>query len=348
MSGFTTVQPFPETRMADHEDSPLDWKPLLAALEAPGTIVLTSHVSPDGDALGSEAGLALWLTRRGRRVRVLNADPVPDRYDFLGEMFPLETIGATADTGDPAAVVVLDVSRWDRLGAAGEALAKSTAPRLCIDHHPGGADFDTRAAVIAPDRAATGELLFEMMDAAGDPPRGNEAAALYVAILTDTGSFRYANTSPRTHRIAARLIESGVDPSVLYDLVYSRSSVARHRLFGEALLVLETPHPALVTTEVTRAAMDRVGATTADTEGLSEYLRATRGCRAAAVFTEAAPGRIKVSLRSRGTLDVNAVARRFGGGGHVNAAGIPAEGTLADVRTRVTAALVEALAATPE
>jgi phosphoesterase RecJ-like protein len=341
----------PRTNGSPENLRPLDWTPLLGLLEPARTIAITSHVNPDGDALGSELGLARWLRRRGKEVRIVNSDPVPERYDFLDPDGLVETFDPVrhADLGTGTdLLVVVDVSRWDRIGPVGSVFGGDGGRRACIDHHPGAVDFPTAADVVAPDRAATGELIVELVAAAGDVPDRAMAEALYVAIMTDTGSFRHASTTPHTHRVAAELLATGIDPSELYDLTWSRNSETRMRVIGEAYRTFERRADGrLVVAAFDASRLRELNATPADAEGLAEMLRGVQDCRASAVFIETAPGEVKVSLRSRGAVDVNAVARRFGGGGHVNAAGIPARGTLPAVRAEVTAALEEALAAAP-
>lgn len=331
--------------------SAIHWQPILDALDAAKSIVITSHINPDGDALGSEIGLARWLDTRGRRARIVNADPVPDRYDFLDRTGRVETfdpVRHAALAAETDLLVVVDVSRWDRIGRVGEVFDQSAMPRLCIDHHPGAPDFAALASVVAPSYAATGELIVELMAAAGDKPDRATAEALYVAIMTDTGSFRHASTTPRTHRIAADLLATGIDPSELFDLTWNRNSEVRMRVIGEAYRTFERrANGKLVVAAFSAASLHQLNATPADAEGLAEMLRSVVGCLVSAVFTESAPGEVKVSLRSRGKLDVNAVARLFGGGGHVNAAGIPAVGNLDEVRAQVVAALESSLAAAP-
>ncbi|MDZ4804208.1 MAG: bifunctional oligoribonuclease/PAP phosphatase NrnA [Candidatus Eisenbacteria bacterium] len=341
----------PDPAWTTRDDTLVDWQPILDGLDAARSIVITSHVNPDGDALGSELGLARWLDTRGHAARIVNADPVPDRYDFLDRNGRVETLDPTRHAtlvAETDLLVVVDVSRWDRIGRVGEYFDNTPTPRLCIDHHPGAVDFPTLAAVVAPSFAATGELIVELMAAVGDRPDRTTAEALYVAIMTDTGSFRHASTTPRTHRIAAELLATGIDPSELYDLTWNRNSETRMRVIGEAYRTFKLhASGALVVASLSAESLRALHAKPADTEGLAELLRGVAGCRASAVFTEMAPGEVKVSLRSRGAVDVNAVARQFGGGGHVNAAGIPATGSLNEVRDAVVAALESSLAALP-
>src|SRR5512140_182143 len=188
----------------------LNWTPILELLESPGPCIITTHINPDGDAIGSELGLARWLAaRRGgaenRAVTIINSDPVPPRYEFLDTGGRCELYDAARHDQlirSAATAVIVDVARADRLGDVAGPLLASGARRIVIDHHPPNDAIPGATLVIDPAAAATGELLFGMMEQAGRPIDDEAARALYVAIMTDTGSFRYSNTTPRTHRIA--------------------------------------------------------------------------------------------------------------------------------------------------
>lgn len=324
------------------------WTPVLDVLDTPGPIVVTAHINPDGDALGSELALAAWLEARGRDVRIVNADAAGPRYAFLDPAGRCETYDPArhdACLAGAAVAVILDVCRWDRLGAVGEALARGRARRVCIDHHVAEAPVPVEAQLIDTTAAATGELIYDLVTGTGGTIDAGMALALYVALMTDTGSFRYANTTPRTHAIAGELLRHPIDTAAVYDTIYGQSSGPRLRVMGEALQALDVRgEGAVVLLTVTAAALARLGATPADTEGLAELGRTLEGCRAAASFVEQADGRIKVSLRSRGTLDVARVAGPLGGGGHAGAAGILLPGPLPEARERVAEALVRAAA----
>lgn len=328
-----------------------DWTEILRRLAGARRVLIASHVNPDGDSIGSQLALAWWLAGRGVETHIVNADPAPPRCAHLDPTGRIETY-------DPARharlaeevdlVVVLDVSRIDRLGPVADLVRASAAPRLCIDHHPGEADFETAAARIDPTAAATAELLFEMLESAGTPLTPGLAVPLWFGLMTDTGSFRHGNTTPRSLRIAAALLESGLDTAGLYDQAYGRSSEARLRLMGEILSrYRRTAGGAGIVVALPVDTLRKLEAGPADTEGFADLLRGADGCRVAAVFTEVEPGQIKVSLRSRGGLDVNAIARLFGGGGHVNAAGIPATGDLDSVVCQVSRVIEEACRVTP-
>jgi phosphoesterase RecJ-like protein len=197
---------------------------------------------------------------------------------------------------------------------------------------------------VDPQASATGELIFQLAVANGWPLTQPAARALYVAILTDTGAFRFSNTRPAVLRTAAALLETGLDPEQIYLDVYANASEGRARLLAETLqtLVVE-PERGLAWVTVPPGALERLGATADDLDGIVEVPRSISGIRMALLFREIAAGRVKVSLRSVGAVDVAAFSRPFGGGGHTKASGLSMEGSLADVQRRVLGAAREYL-----
>jgi phosphoesterase RecJ-like protein len=302
---------------------------------------LTTHVNPDGDGLGSEAGLAHLLKGRGVNVVITNPTPTPPRFDFLFEDLPgVDKTGeAVKELRRADRIVVLDIADLGRLGMLGETVRTRGVPVACIDHHVGAGMLPDGPRYLDPDAAATGELVFELAVANGWPVDQAAARGLYVAILTDTGGFRFSNTRPRTLRVAAELLETGVDPEEIYLEVYARAPEGRPRLFAEALqtLVVEPDH-GLAWVTVPPGAIERLGVSSDDLDGVVEFPRSIEGVRMALLFREVSQGRIKVSLRSIGPVDVAAFAKRFGGGGHTKAAGLALTGSLAEVQATVLAA----------
>src|SRR3954451_23275676 len=212
-------------------------------------------------------------------------------------------------------------------------------PVAFVDHHISSGVLPAGPRYVDPDAAATGELIFEIARANDWPLTQAVARALYVALLTDTGGFRFSNTRPRTLRVAAELLEVGVDPEEIYPEVYARAPEGRPRLFAEALqtLVVE-PEYGLAWVTVPPGAIERLGVSSDDLEGVVEFPRSIEGVRMALLFREVSQGRIKVSLRSVGDVDVAAFAKPFGGGGHTKAAGLALHGSLAEVQATVLAA----------
>ena len=228
---------------------------------------------------------------------------------------------------------MLDIADLGRLGMLAETVRTRGVPVSCIDHHVGVGVLPDGPRYVDPDAAATGELVFELAIANGWQVDQSVARGLYVAILTDTGGFRFSNTRPRTLRVAAELLETGVDPEEIYLEVYARAPEGRPRLFAEALqtLVVEPDH-GLAWVTVPPGAIERLGVSSDDLDGVVEFPRSIEGVRMALLFREVSQGRVKVSLRSVGAVDVAAFAKRFGGGGHTKAAGVALLGSLAEVQ----------------
>jgi phosphoesterase RecJ-like protein len=205
-----------------------------------------------------------------------------------------------------------------------------------VDHHVSTGLLPPGPRYVDPTAAATGELIFELAKANGWEVTLAAARALYVAILTDTGGFRFSNTRPRTLRVAADLLETGVDPEQIYLEVYARAPEGRPRLLAEALqtLVVERDY-GLAWVTVPPGAIERHGVSSDDLDGVVEFPRSIEGVRMALLFREIAQGRVKVSLRSVGDVDVAAFAKAYGGGGHTKAAGLSLTGSLAEVQATV-------------
>ncbi|MFH1765627.1 MAG: bifunctional oligoribonuclease/PAP phosphatase NrnA [Gemmatimonadota bacterium] len=315
---------------------------VLKTLNGAQCILLTTHINADGDGAGSEVALAAWLRSQGKEVWIINPTPYPDSLGFL-----LPEKGWTLDPGSSDArniadradlAVILDTGEWPRIGSVMGLVQK--LPTVVIDHHPPGPDPIPGVSFRAPEACATGELVFDILMAAEGPWPPEAIQGLYVALLSDTGSFRFSNTSPDTHRIAAFLLDRGADPEELYRLVYGNVSLRRLRLLQAALGELEMdPEGDLAWITVPPESFEELGATADDIEGLVDYPRAIKGVEVGLLFRETARGATKVSFRSNGDTDVNALAREFGGGGHVRASGALVERPLAEVRLEVLEAV---------
>jgi phosphoesterase RecJ-like protein len=316
----------------------------VAAVLVPGRrVALTTHVNADGDGVGSEVALWHLLTARGVRAAIANPTPIPDRFHFLVPKGADHSERAAREIAAADVVVVLDISDTSRLGDLARAITHSQAV-ACIDHHVSGGSLPRGPRLVAPEAAATAELVFDLANALGWPVSAEAARALYVGILTDTGAFRFANTTPRALRVAGALLERGVDPESIYESVYASAPEGRVRLTAEVLetLVVERDR-GLAWVTVPPDALQRHGATADDLDGIVEYPRSIAGVRLALLFRQLANGRVKVSFRSLGDVDVAQLAERFGGGGHRKAAGASLDGTLAEAQGRVLAAAREYL-----
>lgn len=304
--------------------------------------VLTTHVNPDGDAIGSEMALALWLTERGKSVQIINHSPTPFVYRFLDPRETIRVFNPASDIGalrDADAIVLLDTNHVNRTVSMEEPIRRSPARKICIDHHLDPEQF-TDIALLNPDATSTGEILYTLFRRAESGAISRPIAeALYVAIMTDTGSFRYPRVGAETLRIAAQLIECGADPVELYGQVYNRWSPGRLRLLGEMLSNLETAYEGqLAHATITQEMLQRTGTLEEDTDNFTSYIMSLDGVVAGIFFLELNPG-FKISFRSHGDVPINKLAQEFGGNGHKNAAGARfTDGSLAGIRSRVIVA----------
>ncbi|MGH7500303.1 MAG: DHH family phosphoesterase [Longimicrobiales bacterium] len=313
---------------------------VLEAIGEAKKIALTTHVNADGDGSGCEAALAAWLSRAGKRIVITNPTPFPPLYRHLIEDQEQIVEPGTARTHaawqDADLLLVLDTSEKSRIGRIAPALENRTV--AVIDHHLPSEEPITGLVAQDERACATGELVFDLLNLAGleRPWPALVARGVYTAILTDTGSFRYSNTTARAHWIAADLITQGVDPEAVYRAVYASVPLRRLRLMERALARLEVdPHFPITWITLDRAAMEETGTASDDLDGIVEQARSVEGTEVAILFRETADGSTKISFRSSGKANVNRVARLFGGGGHRKASGALVGGRLDEIVPKV-------------
>jgi phosphoesterase RecJ-like protein len=303
--------------------------------------LVTAHIDPDGDAVGSCLALALALRHIGKTPEVVLDSPLPDTLRFLP--------GASATLRPDQvrkkfdAAFVLDSSSLDRAGSVPERCLNPGAKIAVIDHHWGNDGFgDVR--LVNPEASATAELVYDLIEFLRIPISPEIAEGLYAGILSDTGGFRYANTSSRTLRLAARLVEHGARAPLVADALYATKTAPSLRILGLALASLETRSGGRIgAMTISRDMFEQAGATPEDADGIVQYAKALAGARVGMLVQEVAPNEIRASLRSDGTVDVNQVASLFGGGGHRNAAGLRVRGDLQQVRNDLYEALERAM-----
>jgi phosphoesterase RecJ-like protein len=307
-------------------------------LTAGRTVALLTHINSDGDGCGSEVALALLLAQRGMTVRIVNPTPWPEMFGFLLDGVDERSAERAAALAGVEIIIVLDISDLKRLGPLGETVRNSPARRLVIDHHVPQDEPAGEIVVSDTTACATGELIFDVARVLGLELTAPVARALYVAIMSDTGGFRFSNTSPRCHAIAGQLLAAGVDPEEMYRRIYASVSVGRLHLLRDALATLEVDgEHGLAWIALPAGAIERYAVRPEELDGLAEHPRSVAGTRMAVFFRDLGHGKVKVSFRSTGEVDVNAFARRFGGGGHAKASGALIAGSLAEVRDRVIA-----------
>jgi len=295
--------------------------------------LIASHINPEGDSIGSQIAMAYLLKKLGKEAVILNDGPVPNLLQFLkGTEHVLKEMPHNFDY---QAVIILDCPDLTRIGRVSEYIKKESVI-INIDHHISNINFGDFNWV-DPETSSAGEMvygLFKAFKARIDP---DEAVVLYTAIMTDTGSFRYSNTSSKTHRIAAELIDIGVKPYEMYTRIYETSSVQDTNLLGEALQTMKlTEDRKIAWLWVTKEMLKKTRASLEGTEGIINFARSIDGVEIAILFRETGTeNRVKVSFRSKGKVDVNKLASAFGGGGHPTASGCTVFGKIEDVEKKV-------------
>lgn len=314
-------------------------------VEGARRIVITTHVQPDGDGLGSEVALARWLMSEGKDVTILNPNPTPRRLRFFEDIAPVEPFEAARAAELLAGtdlLIVLDISVPNRLGPLEKPVREHRPSVLIVDHHAGASAIEG-VDVRDEQAAATAEILYRMLTAWGAEIDGPIATALYAGIAYDTGGFRYANTRAATHEIAADLMRRGANVTLVHRHLFESMSTGRVRLLAHVLSNFELSAGGRVAwAKLHRATVQGFGAEPDDIDGAVEALRSIDGVVVSIVAREVHEGASKVSFRSRGDADVNAFARRFGGGGHKNASGAYFEEPLEQVVERIVPAARQA------
>ena len=291
------------------------------ALRTRERFVIVSHVRPDGDAIGSQLAMTLALRSLGKSVRAVSRDKPPAPMLVFPGVADIEIADHVDDPGD--AVIVMECGDLQRTGIAG--LERGFV--INIDHHLGNTHygalnwFDVSAA-------ACGEMVFEVIRELGVPLTADIATHIYVAILTDTGSFHYSNITPRTFDICRQCVEAGVRPPAVARSIFDSNNLGRLKLFGAVLSRMQLDATGrIATVYVDRALATECGGTYDDTEGLINLPLTVKEILAVVFFKENGPNDWRISMRSKGEVDVNAIAKEFGGGGHKNASGCSAQGS---------------------
>ncbi len=321
---------------------------LVQFLRSSERILITSHANPDGDAIGSEAGLAEVLSSLGKSVTVWNRDPAPSVYSNLLDPFEI-VVGESPPASFPDAFDAVFLVECPTLDRTGHDPAHFDGLHLInVDHHLGNSDYG-RFNWVRPEMPSVSVLIFQLACALGAEPTEQACDALYLGLATDTGGFRFSNTTAQAHAAAAALVEAGASPERVSKQLYESRPEGALRLLAEVLRTLERSEDGRVATvELDQAMLERTGATRQDGESLIDYPRSIVGVEVVAMFRELAPESYKVSLRSRGPVSVEAVARRHGGGGHRNAAGCELNGPLSTLKPALVRELLQALGQSAE
>ncbi len=301
-----------------------EWQPVRDFIQDRTRIAVTTHVNPDGDAIGSQMAMAHYLRQIGKEVVLLNCDRMPDYFRFLdpdGEIALFDEKKHDALVAGLDGCIVVDISDWARLCGLGSALRRHNIPVACIDHHI-PSDQMGEVHVCFQEASSTGEMIYDFLLDSGEELTLPIVDAIYTCVMTDTGSFRFSNTNARTHRIAAELLERGAHYRAIYEEVYENNSKQRTLLMAK---LLERMHFAcddrLAYFSLSQELLRQTGAQLWETEGFSELPRTIARVEVSLMFTETEAGTTKVSFRSKGRVAINGMAALFGGGGHKYASG---------------------------
>jgi phosphoesterase RecJ-like protein len=304
--------------------STVDWPEFVATIRAHHNFLLTSHVRPDCDALGSELGMAGVLEALGKKVRIINPHPTPPNLAFIDPARKIKTIGVDATIADAADIdllMILDTSAWQQLGPMRELIQSSKAKKIVLDHHVsldelGATPFKNTSA------EATGRLVVEAAEHLGVALTPAMAMPLFAAVATDTGWFRFNSTTAYTYEVAAKLVNAGANPTEIFKYLYEQDTLGRVRLRGRIFERFVTELDGRLSHTFVRAAdFNETGAHPSDTEDAVNAGLAIAGAEVALILVEQLTGGFKISFRSRSALDCNLLAQQFGGGGHKAAAG---------------------------
>jgi bifunctional oligoribonuclease and PAP phosphatase NrnA len=303
------------------------------ALRDHQSFAVLSHVRPDGDALGSQLALGLSLKKLGKDVRIWNEDGMLEKYSFLPNANSLTKPPAGPQDFDVA--IALDTAIQNRLGTTVAAI-KSAKLWINIDHHPSNPGYGD-LVYIDPNAPATGQILFELIKRQKLPINPEIAENLYVAISTDTGSFQYSNTTARTFEIGAELVHAGVNVGRVSQLTYENYPRRRVELLRDLLGTMRFyANNRVASFSLSLAVAKKLEVLPEDNEGLIDHLRAIHGVIVAIFFEELTDGKVRVSMRSKSEqVNVCAICEKFGGGGHVLAAGARVRGSLAEVEKKI-------------
>jgi len=315
----------------------IDWSVLKQFVAEPQRFIISTHMRPDGDALGSALGLAYTLRQLGKESLVVSPSPLPPRYVNVVSSTDVIVYDPAneAAIGAVNAIVIVDTGTWNQLGKFGEWMKRQSVPKLVIDHHRTQDDLQG-PRLVDIEAEACGRLIHEAAMALGVHITPAIASVLFMALATDTGWFHHRNVSAATFALAAKLTEEGAETTTLYQKLYDSNSLARQKLMGHVLLNLDIAHGGDVChASITLEDYLKTGAVPLDSEDMVNLTLTVSGVDVGLLFLEQPTGGTKVSFRSRGKLDCSKIAEHFGGGGHSAAAGAIIRKPLVEVRTTV-------------
>jgi bifunctional oligoribonuclease and PAP phosphatase NrnA len=324
----------------------INWQRFVEVIRAHQRFLLVSHIRPDCDALGSELGMAGILDALGKRVRIVNGQATPPNYTFIDPHRRIQTINVEvqpADLADIEIIMVLDTSAWAQLGPMGEVLKTTKAKKIVLDHHVSSDDLGAEEFKNT-EAEATGRLVLEAAQHLGVRLTPEIATPLFAAIATDTGWFRFGSVRGDTFRAGGALVDAGAKPNGIYNSLYEQETLARLNLIGCILSRAKAELDGrFIHTAVRQADFKATNAIPSDTEDIINMTLNVAGTQMAVILVEQPTGDVKVSFRSRCSVDCSKLAEQFGGGGHKAAAGAFVKGPFEEAQTKVLEAVRTAL-----
>jgi phosphoesterase RecJ-like protein len=318
------------------------WDKVTRAIQSHQRFLVTTHINPDGDGIGSGVALAKHLIYLGKEAVMVSPDPLPERYRFLDPDKKVLTYDPN-HLEEKEVFFVLDTSELSRLGKMKNVISERKEQVISIDHHP-FRDHFAMIHVVDEKAFATGELVYDLILSMNGQLTKPIAEALYVSILTDTGFIRYGRKPHQVHAVVLELLKTGIDPTWVSERLFESDSPRRLQLLGKILSQLEMGFENRVCSlEVTQKLMKEFGTRQEDLDGIVDYTRNVEGVEVGAMFTELGKGWVKVSLRSKRAIDVNKLAVKLGGGGHSRASGLLMKGLLEEVKKKVLKEIGDAL-----
>ena len=317
----------------------IDWQQFAEIIKSNDRFLLTSHVRPDCDALGSELGMAGVLEQLGKEVLIVNSDATPPNIAFIDPQKKIKQLGediSVEQLADIQVLIVLDTSAWIQLGRMDEVVKTTKAKKLIVDHHVSEDDLGA-ISFKNTNAEAAGRLVVEAADALGVKLTPEIARPLFAALATDTGWYRFSSVHGDTYKLASRLVDAGASPAEIYGQLYEQETLPRTLLKGVVLSRIESECDGrFVHTYARQSDFEKVNALPSDTENLVNQALAISGTDVAIFLVEQPSGSVKCSFRSRNTaFDCSQVASKFGGGGHRAAAGATLDGPFESARDRL-------------
>ncbi len=332
--------------MAKNSNMATQWKELEQRLQFASSILITTHQNPDADGIGSELALYLLLKKMGKDVFIFNISPTPSSLKFMDpdqlchRYVPSEHRDLLSKID---LALVLDTGNFSRIGQLGADLLTAKVPIVAIDHHPKENSPVYLQEIVNEKDCSVGRMIYDLiMFCCPEKMDKTMATAIYTAIAGDTGNFRFGNTTEHSHRVAAELMPYGIDVYRIYINLFGNISRSGAKLFAAIIQSLHfSDDGRVVWFNITRKMLGDNGAGDMDTEGITDFMRMIDGVEVAIMFKERPDGSTRINFRSKGTVATNAIARQFGGGGHIHASGIVSEETMEELRPKVVDAMIK-------